>query len=85
MHSMLSMAQDEVRYDRAADWYVGFARQWAAEPRPFLPGDLSGKRVLDVGCGLGELSRLVAGRGASVTALDLSPLMLGLAASHVAD
>ena len=33
---MLSMASREARYDRATDWYVGFARDWAAEARPFL-------------------------------------------------
>jgi 2-polyprenyl-3-methyl-5-hydroxy-6-metoxy-1,4-benzoquinol methylase len=44
---------------------------------PSCPVPLSGQRVLDMGCGLGELSRLLAGRGASVTAVDLSAGMLG--------
>jgi 2-polyprenyl-3-methyl-5-hydroxy-6-metoxy-1,4-benzoquinol methylase len=75
----------EARYDRAADWYVGFSRDWAADARPFLPNDLSGQRVLDMGCGLGELSRLLASRGASVTSVDLSTKMLGQATSQEAE
>lgn len=39
-------------------------------------GDVRGKRLLDVGCGLGEASVYFALRGASVTASDLSPGML---------
>ncbi len=78
------MAADEPRYDRAADWYVGFTRDWAAEAQPFLAPDLSGQRVLDMACGLGELSRLLAGRGASVTAVDLSATMLGHARDRAA-
>lgn len=39
-------------------------------------GDLKGKRLLDVGCGLGEASVYFALRGAEVTATDLSPGML---------
>jgi ubiquinone/menaquinone biosynthesis C-methylase UbiE len=35
-------------------------------------GDLSGKRVLELGCGLGELSILLARSGAEVTTFDLS-------------
>src|SRR5262245_4293756 len=37
-----------------------------------LGGDLSGKRVLDVGCGLGAGSWLLAQSGARVTGVDVS-------------
>jgi len=39
-------------------------------------GDISGKTLLDVGCGLGEASVFFALLGADVTASDLSPGML---------
>jgi SAM-dependent methyltransferase len=38
-----------------------------------------GTRVLDVGCGVGRWSRLVAARGATVTGVDLSPTMIAQA------
>lgn len=73
------MVVREARYDRATDWYVDFPREWAAEARPFLPSDLSDQHVLEMGCGLGELSRLLSSQGASITAVDLSTKMLSRA------
>ncbi len=44
-----------------------------------LPSELSGVRVLDAGCGPGQFSIEAAKRGADVTAVDLSPTLVGLA------
>lgn len=40
---------------------------------PAIPGDLSGKTVLDVGCNAGFYTIELAKRGAHVTAIDLDP------------
>ena len=45
--------------------------------------DLSGKRVLDVGCGGGILSEAMAGLGADVTGIDLSDQALQVAQLHL--
>ena len=44
-----------------------------------LMGDLRGKRLLDLGAGLGESSVYFALRGARVTTVDLSPQMVEMA------
>lgn len=44
-------------------------------------GDISGKALLDVGCGLGEASVFFALLGAKVTSVDLSPGMLSAAST----
>lgn len=44
-----------------------------------LPSDLSGRRVLDAGCGTGTLSVELARRGADVVGIDLSPNLINLA------
>jgi len=45
----------------------------------WLPADLSGKRVLDAGCGTGAFAVEAARRGADVVAIDLSPTLVDLA------
>jgi 2-polyprenyl-3-methyl-5-hydroxy-6-metoxy-1,4-benzoquinol methylase len=42
-------------------------------------GDVSGVRVLDAGCGEGHLARILANRGADVTAVDVSPRLVEMA------
>jgi magnesium-protoporphyrin O-methyltransferase len=45
----------------------------------FLPDDLRGSRILDAGCGTGALAVEAARRGADVTAVDISPTLIGIA------
>ena len=50
-----------------------------------LPADLTGKRVLDAGCGTGALADQLAKRGACVVAVDLSPRMIEIANKRYVD
>jgi magnesium-protoporphyrin O-methyltransferase len=50
----------------------------------WLPTDMTGKRLLDAGCGTGALSKVAAGRGAKVTAVDLAGTLVGLAQERTA-
>lgn len=49
----------------------------------WLPRDLTGRRVLDAGCGTGAAAVELARRGAAVTAVDLSPTLTKLAAERL--
>lgn len=49
-----------------------------------LSGDLNGRAVLDAGCGQGDLTLDLIARGATVTALDLSPGMTAVVRQRVA-
>lgn len=49
----------------------------------FLPADLSGRTLLDAGCGTGALAVEAARRGAQVVAVDLSPTLVALAADRL--
>lgn len=50
----------------------------------WLPADLSGRRLLDAGCGTGALAAEAARRGAEVVAIDLSPTLVALARERLA-
>jgi magnesium protoporphyrin O-methyltransferase len=49
----------------------------------YLPDDLTGKRVLDAGCGTGALAFEAARRGAEVVAVDLAGTLVHLARTRV--
>lgn len=59
------------------------AENWShnAHYHAYLMGQLPGRcrRVLEIGCGTGEFSRLLAARAERVLAVDLSPQMIRLA------
>jgi magnesium-protoporphyrin O-methyltransferase len=50
----------------------------------WLPEDLSGRRLLDAGCGTGALAFEADRRGAEVVAVDLSPTLVALARERLA-
>jgi magnesium-protoporphyrin O-methyltransferase len=51
----------------------------------WLPADLTGKRLLDAGCGTGMLALEAARRGADVYAVDLSPTLIESARERLPD
>ena len=48
-----------------------------------LPGDLTGCRVLDAGCGTGLMTAELAARGAEVVAVDISPQLIDIATQRL--
>ncbi|MBB5858188.1 methyltransferase domain-containing protein [Amycolatopsis umgeniensis] len=78
--------------------YDAFAEAYAAEnetslinayyTRPAildLAGDVSGRRILDAGCGAGPLFQALRDRGADMTGFDLSAKMVELARKRLGD
>jgi len=48
-----------------------------------LPADMTGMRLLDAGCGVGQLAVEAARRGAEVLGVDISPNLLEVAAARM--
>jgi 2-polyprenyl-3-methyl-5-hydroxy-6-metoxy-1,4-benzoquinol methylase len=78
-------------YDDYASEYaanVAWREQGDSDPFELLPsmmeliGDITGRRVLDAGCGEGYLARVLAARGARVTGIDLAPRLIEIARSR---
>jgi len=64
-------------FDRIDERFIHSARLFATDQRPFdriMPLDqLAGKRVLEIGCGMGLHSETMIRAGANLTAIDISP------------
>jgi 2-polyprenyl-3-methyl-5-hydroxy-6-metoxy-1,4-benzoquinol methylase len=77
-------------WDAAADDWVAHAdtsdyQNLFLQPRMLaLAGDVSGSRVLDLGCGEGSYARALAGRGARVTGIDGSGRLIAVAKERAA-
>jgi 2-polyprenyl-3-methyl-5-hydroxy-6-metoxy-1,4-benzoquinol methylase len=75
-------SEDLRSWEALADGWVEWAnnndnRLFNLDPAHLaLLGDVKGKRVLDAGCGEGRFARMMAERGARVTAFDFSPRMI---------
>ncbi len=78
-------------WDRRAAGYSAKTRQdlaeadaWYARLQPWLtsPGNTTRMKILDIGCGPGFFSLLLAGLGHDLTAFDYSPDMLAEAAAN---
>lgn len=79
--------EGDAAWEAIADGWTERVRSGTDTTRLFLldpahleaAGDVSGRRVLDAGCGEGRFARMLADRGAKVTAFDFSSRMVELA------
>ena len=82
--------------ERAAEQYDAMAAEYSSDndegvfnslyERPAILsmlGDVKGLRVLDIGCGAGQLTRELVERGAVVTGIDVSPAMVEIARNRL--
>lgn len=80
-----TLASGAADYDDFAAVYAvandtGPFNAWYTRPEMLrLAGDVSGRRVLDAGCGHGPLMVALRDRGAVVSGFDLSPAMIAIA------
>ena len=82
----------ESEYDKVGDFYVNWLDenvpdrdtqiQPSIEIMLAMLGDVQGTNVCDLGCGEGYLSRILASRGALVTGIDISRILLRHAREH---
>lgn len=94
MESSTALAEEVAKFDRlAAEWWDPqgpMAPLHAMNPARMgwiiqrLGGDLTGKRILDVGCGAGLAAEALAQAGAEVVGLDAAGEVLEAARAHAA-
>lgn len=83
--------QQPEHYDAFAEAYAranenGLFNRWYARPAVLdLLGHVTGRRILDAGCGSGPLLADLTERGASVAGFDASHAMIGLARKRLGD
>jgi SAM-dependent methyltransferase len=79
------------QYDRFADAYAAdndanaFNDLYERPAMLALLGELAGRRVLDAGCGAGQLAEAMLDRGAEVTGVEVSAAMARLARARLGD
>lgn len=82
----------ESEYDKVGDFYFGWLEKHGADRDVRIDstveiilsmlGNVDGRRVCDLACGEGYLSRILASRGARVTGVDISRILLDHAREH---
>jgi SAM-dependent methyltransferase len=87
-----SRATSRSGYARSVWHSETFSEAWDERQRDLLRGSLEasigsleGKRVADVGCGTGRISRFLASAGADVTGYDFSPATVEAAEREASD
>ncbi len=91
MSSMSDGATAAGQYDAMASEYTAdnddgvFNSLYERPAMLKLLGDVDGLRVLDMGCGAGQLSGALVDQGAAVTGIDVSPGMIDIARDRLGD